>query len=51
MAERFWTLVFYSPSGTRALGQVIATLGFGLIGMGWRGHRLLGLFDRRLGKW
>lgn len=51
MAEWFWTLVFYSPSGTRALGRALATGGFGLICMGWRGHRLLGLFDRRFGNW
>jgi hypothetical protein len=49
MAEWFWTLVFYSPRGTRAFGRAIATVGFGLICMGWRGHRLLSLFDRRYG--
>jgi hypothetical protein len=50
MVEWFWMTVFYSPSGTRVLGRGIATIGFGLICMGWRGHRILGLFERRLGK-
>ncbi|TWO71525.1 hypothetical protein FN976_11465 [Caenimonas sedimenti] len=43
-------LVFEFPDAARAIGRLLMTLAVAAALLGWRGHKLLAVLDRRLAK-